>query len=336
MKSALWGVILPAALATTGAGAFAQGAAVSVGHLQSLASHTFANALHPGLTGGDTYLKSDVAADGSFSGESTTRRPAVVAAATAAAVGALAQEPQVPTGLWQSPAHATYTNAAHTGSGLYLSIDVAGDGRFRGNWSPYLCQAYPGVYGLSTYSCSPVGGHRVTGRFGPGRQGVIELDTLGRSAFTWAAPSADELAIELPEDWQGKDPVLYRARMTRDGKPRLPGAAATPPPGQRGESPPSSAVALYREFKKDEKAALTRHGGKTLVLDARRGNLIALSNGGAAVHVADGFQSRALVLYFREMKEVGGIEEGALFHFRCTVRDFDYQYIQMENCSVVR
>ncbi len=81
---------------------------------------------------------------------------------------------------------------------------------------------------------------------------------------------------------------------------------------------------------------MARHGGKTLVLEGRRGELIALSDGGAAVHVADGFQSRALVLYFRSQKEASGIAEGAVFRFRCTVKDFAYQYVQLENCSVVR
>lgn len=264
----------------------------------------------------------------------TTRCLAVLAAATAAAAGAFAQEPQLPAGLWRSPASATYTNPALTGAELYLSIDVAKDGSFRGVWGQYFCNTYPGAYGISIYSCSRIGSRDASGRFGPGRQGVIDLDTLGRSAFTWAAPTAGELAIDLPKDWQGKDAVLYRVRMTRDGKPVPAAASATSAAGDEG--PLLSAQALYREFKSDEKAAMGRHGGKTLVLDARRGTVIALSNGGAAVHVADGFQSRALVLYFRGLKELSGIGEGARFRFRCTVRDFDYQYVQMDNCSIVR
>jgi hypothetical protein len=50
------------------------------------------------------------------------------------------------------------------------------------------------------YSCSLTGSNRVSGRFDPGRQGVIDLEQLGRSAFTWSAPSADELAIDLPKN----------------------------------------------------------------------------------------------------------------------------------------
>ncbi|MCW5632392.1 MAG: hypothetical protein KIT17_03580 [Rubrivivax sp.] len=254
-------------------------------------------------------------------------------AGAAAAADAWAQDPPPPAGRWQSPASATYTNPALTGAELYLSIDVAPDGSFRGTWGRYFCTAFPGAYGIAIYSCSRTGGNRVSGRFGPGRQGAIDLDTLGRSPFTWAAPSGDELAIDLPRTWQGGgDAVLYRARMTRNGKPRPAASAAAP--GEAG--PLLSAVALYREFKQDERSALARHQGKTLVLEGRRGSLIALSDGGAAVHVPDGFQSRALVLYFRDFKQVSGIAEGAQFRFRCRVLDFAYQYVQLEDCSIVR
>ena len=82
--------------------------------------------------------------------------------------------------------------------------------------------------------------------------------------------------------------------------------------------------------------ALAEHSGKTLELEGRRGDLIALSDGGAAIHVPDGFQRRALVLYFRDRNAVSAIGEGALFRFRCTVKNFDYQYVQLDDCSVVR
>ena len=104
----------------------------------------------------------------------------------------------------------------------------------------------------------------MSGRFGPGRQGVIDLGRLGRSAFSWAAPAAGELAIDLPKDWRG-DAILWRARMTRDGKGK---PTSTTPPGDAG--PLLSANALYREFNKDSNAALGRHAGKTLVLEGRR------------------------------------------------------------------
>jgi hypothetical protein len=259
----------------------------------------------------------------------TLRRLTVLALSSVTATG-LAQE--LPTGNWQSSASATYTNAALTGAELYLSIDVAKDGSFRGVWGQYLCNAYPGAYGISIYSCNRSGSNRVSGQFGPGRQGVIDLEQLGRSAFGWTAPGADELVLDLPKNWQGSDAILYRARLTRDGK-RKPATAAGPAPD---EGPLLSANKLYREFKQDSKTALERHGGKTFELDGRRGTLISLSAGGAAIHIADGFTSRALVLYFQDLKEVSDIGEGAQFRFRCTLSNYDYQYVQMENCSIVR
>ncbi len=99
--------------------------------------------------------------------------------------------------------------------------------------------------------------------------------------------------------------------MTRDGKGK---PTSTTPPGDAG--PLLSANALYREFNKDSNAALGRHAGKMLVLEGRRGTLIELSDGGAAIHIADGFTSRALVLVFRDLREVSGISEGAQFRFQ--------------------
>lgn len=263
--------------------------------------------------------------------KTTLRRFAILAATLAAATG-VAQETQLPSGKWQSSASATYTNPALTGSRLYLDIDVAKDGSFRGVWGQYSCTAYPGAYGISIYSCSRTGSNRVSGRFGSDRGGTIDLEQLGRSAFTWATPSAGELELDLPKHWRGSDAVLYQARLTRDGKGK-PAADAAP---ARDEGPLLSAVALYREFKENSKTALERHRGKTLVLEGRRGTLIPLSNGGAAIHVADGFTSRALVLSFPDLKEVSKIGEGAQFRFRCTVSSFDYQYVHMDNCSLVR
>ena len=70
--------------------------------------------------------------------------------------------------------------------------------------------------------------------------------------------------------------------------------------------------ALYREFNQDEKAALKRYAGRRLVLEGRQGTLIPLDSGGAAIHIGDGFTSRALVLVFGSLKEVSGIGEGDL------------------------
>jgi hypothetical protein len=254
----------------------------------------------------------------------------IVVASIAAAFGASAQEPALPIGNWQS-ASETITWALHpalSGGELFLKIDVSNDGSFRGEWGELFCFA-----GSLYFSCRPEGkSERVSGRFGTNREGVIDLGRLGRSAFKWSVPSVNELTIELPKNWRGADATLYRARMTRDGKGKA--ATATPPPGNAG--PVSSAVALYREFDKDEKAALNRYAGKTVRLEGRRGDLIPLSDGGAAIHIADGFRSRALVLVFRNMREVSGIGEGAQFRFTCTVESFDSLYVQMKDCSIVR
>ena len=261
----------------------------------------------------------------------------LLAVSIAAAAGAVAQEPAVPVGHWQSVTSETYTSALHpilTGGEMYLKIDVSNDGSFRGEWGEYFCSGGSlGAYGYITFPCRLSGkGAPVSGRFGPGRQGVIDLGQRGRSAFNWTAPAAGELAIDLPKNWQGADAVLYRARMTRDGKSKSAAAAAPAPDA----GPLLSAVALYREFKQDEKGALKRHAGRRLVLEGRRGTLIELSAGGAAIHIADGFTSRALVLVFGDLREVSGISEGAPFRFTCTVESFDYLYVHLEDCSIVR
>ena len=143
-------------------------------------------------------------------------------------------------------------------------------------------------------------------------------------------PSTNELAIDLPRNWQGGgQAVFHRARMTRDGKP-------APAPPKPDEGPLLSAPALYREFLKDEKGTLARYKGRTVVLEGRRGTLIQMSDGGAAVHVPDGYQPRALVLSFRRLSDVSGIAEGTPFRFSCTVDDWDYQYVHLNNCAVVR
>jgi len=264
------------------------------------------------------------------------QRVTVFVASIAAAVGALAQEPAFPAGHWEAVASETYTSPLHpvlTGAEFYLKIDVSNDGSFRGEWGEYFCSGVsPGAFGISTFPCRFSGkSARVSGRFGPSRQGVIDLGRLGRSAFSWAAPAVDELVIDLPKNWRG-DAILYRARLTRDGKGKP--VTPTPPAGDAG--PLLSANALYREFNQDSNAALGRYAGKTLVLEGRRGTLIPLSDGGAAIHIADGFTSRALVLVFRDLREVSGISEGAQFGFRCTVESFDYLYVHLEDCSIVR
>jgi hypothetical protein len=250
-----------------------------------------------------------------------------------AAAGALARQQIVPAGNWQSVRNETYSSPLHpvvTRAEFYLNIDIASDGSFRGQWGEYTCVPSIGAYGYSTYPCrSSASSGRVSGNFSPAGQGVIELEKLGRSAFNWSTPSITELAIDLPRNWHGSEAVFHRARMTRDGKPR-------PAPPKPDEGPLLSAPALYREFLKDETGTLARYKGQTVVLEGRRGTLIQMSDGGAAIHVPDGYQPRALVLLFRRLSDVSGIGEGAQFRFRCSVDDWAYQYVHLDNCTVVR
>jgi len=262
----------------------------------------------------------------------TLQQLVFIAATLAVPAGVFAQGSGTPTGNWQSPGHVTYTNPFLAGDEFFLNIDVAKDGSFRGTWSQYFCMSSVGAYGVRIISCSKTGSDGVTGKFGAGNEGVIDLEKLGRSAFTWKAPTADELAIDLPQNWQDpNDAVLYRARMTRDGKEK-PAASSRP----RDEGPPLSAIALYREFKQNQDVAIKKYRGTTQVLEGRRGELIPLGSGGVAVNIPDGFTSRALNLWFPDSRQVEGIDEGAKFRFECTVKHFDYQYLIMENCTVVR
>lgn len=245
----------------------------------------------------------------------------------------LAQQPQAPAGNWQSARSDVFTSPLHpvvTRAEFYLNIEVANDGSFRGHWSEYNCSPSIGAYGFLTVSCgSSRSSGQASGQFDRNGQGAIDLEKLGRSRFNWNTPSINELAIDLPRDWQGSQAVFHRARMTRDGKPR----PASPKPD---DGPPLSAPALYREFLKNETATVARYKGRTLELEGRRGTLIQMSGGGAAVHVPDGYQPRALVLLFRNLNEVSGISEGATFRFRCTVEDWAYQYVHLNNCSILR
>ncbi len=108
------------------------------------------------------------------------QRVTVFVASIAAAVGALAQEPALPAGHWESVSSETYSTPLHavvTGAEFYLKIDVSNDGSFRGEWGEYYCSgASVGAYGFASFPCRFSGNsERVSGRFGPGRQGVIDL-----------------------------------------------------------------------------------------------------------------------------------------------------------------
>jgi hypothetical protein len=276
----------------------------------------------------------------------TTLRRFTVLVVSLAAATTLAQEAQLPSGNWQSTAHATYTNPALTGAELYLSIDVARDGRFQGEWGQYLCDSYPGAYGISIYSCRRTGSNRVSGKFGPDRGGVIDLEKLGRSAFTWAVPGADELALDLPKNWQGGDAILYRARLTRDGKGKPAAAAGSAVKDDKkiersqGDSAATSsellsANALYREFQDNPVDASDKYVDHAVVLRGRRGEMVLLPDGvGAAVHIADGGRPKALILSFPDRKQLKGLDRDAVFRFKCTVTKYDFGTVWMEGCSI--
>ena len=244
---------------------------------------------------------------------------------------ALAQQPPATSGKWQSASNDTFTSTLHpvvTRAEFYLNVDIANDGSFRGEWGEYMCVPSIGAFGYNTFACRSRGGGRVSGTLGTNGQGAIELEKLGRSAFNWTMPSVNELAIDLPRNWHSSEAGFHRARMTRDGKPR-------PAAPNLDEGPLLSAPALYRDFLKDERTTLARYKGKTVVLEGHRGTVIQMG-GGAAIHVPDGYQPRALVLMFRNLNEVSGISEGATFRFRCTVDDWAYRYVHLDNCSILR
>ena len=127
-----------------------------------------------------------------------------VVASIAAAVGALAQEPAFPIGNWQSAASETITWALHpalTGGEFYLKIDVSNDGSFRGEWGELFCSGgSPCIF-----SCRLSGkSERVSGRFGPGGDGVIDLGQLGRSAFKWSVARGQRTDDRSAEDLAGQ------------------------------------------------------------------------------------------------------------------------------------
>src|SRR6188508_3103781 len=103
------------------------------------------------------------------------QRVTVFVASIAAAAGALAQEPELPAGHWESVSSETYSTPFHpvvTGAEFYLKIDMSNDGSFRGEWGEYYCSGVStGAYGFATFPCRFSGTSApVSGRFGPGGQ----------------------------------------------------------------------------------------------------------------------------------------------------------------------
>ncbi len=98
-----------------------------------------------------------------------------------------------------------------------------------------------------------------------------------------------------------------------------------------------SANALYREFQNNPIDASNKYAGKTVVLEGLRGDIVLTSDGvGAAVHIADGGKPNALILSFSDRNDLAGINQGQKFRFRCTVRDFKYSLVWMEDCTIER
>lgn len=98
-----------------------------------------------------------------------------------------------------------------------------------------------------------------------------------------------------------------------------------------------SANALYRAFQSSEADANAKYVGRAMELEGLRGEVIPMSDGvSAAVHIPDGYKSNALILSFPQRAQLAGIDAGARFRFRCTMKQFEYLIVWMENCTVVR
>jgi hypothetical protein len=102
-----------------------------------------------------------------------------------------------------------------------------------------------------------------------------------------------------------------------------------------GASNVPSANLLYREYVADAKAASAKHDGTIVELEARMGEQIQSSNGGVAIHIAEG-RSNALIATFPDASAVAGIEQGELFRLRCRVEEFKYFILWLEACQIVR
>jgi hypothetical protein len=141
--------------------------------------------------------------------------PAATATATAtvpatpASAGASAATTTA--GRWVSDPWASYTNAAMTSSSFYLEIATVNDGGFSGSWARYVCLTQ--TYGI--WSCGKDQSEgAATGRLEANGTGWIQLERLGRSTLVWTAKSANELAIELPRNWQSAG-VLFKSTVKR-------------------------------------------------------------------------------------------------------------------------
>jgi hypothetical protein len=96
-----------------------------------------------------------------------------------------------------------------------------------------------------------------------------------------------------------------------------------------------SANALYREFQDNPVDATDRYAGRAVELEGLRGEVILLSGGvQAAVHVAEGRRTNALILSFPDRNQLRGINRGQRFRFKCVVEKYEYSTVWMEDCSI--
>jgi hypothetical protein len=117
-------------------------------------------------------------------------------------------------GRWWSEPHVSYTNAAMVSADIYFEITLDSSGDIGGLWGRYICVA--SAYGIMSCGKGPFDG-LVHGKLDATHDGWIDLERLGRSNLAWAvvATSPDKLTIELPNNWQGEENVLFRSTVTR-------------------------------------------------------------------------------------------------------------------------
>jgi hypothetical protein len=112
-------------------------------------------------------------------------------------------------------------------------------------------------------------------------------------------------------------------------------SAQSPAPNIAASANLQSANALYREFQDNALVAIERYAGRAVVLEGLRGEMILLSGGvQAAVHVADGRRTNALILSFPDRNQLGGINRGQRFRFKCVVEKYEFSTVWMEDCSI--
>jgi hypothetical protein len=111
--------------------------------------------------------------------------------------------------------------------------------------------------------------------------------------------------------------------------------AQSPPQNAAAGATLLSANALYREFRANPVDATDRYAGRAVVLEGLRGEMILLSDGvQAAVHVAEGRTTNALILLFSDRNQLRGINPGQRFRFTCVVDKYQNPTVWMEDCSV--